>query len=128
MRLIDTDIMVDVLRGHPPAIEWLSSLTGDAPALPGPVVLELMEGCRNKMEMMRLLRRIEPFHIFWPTDSDCTRALRDFARSRLSHRVSIMDVLIAQCAIGLNATLCTFNTKHFKAIAQLRTEQPYRKR
>ena len=87
-----------------------------------------MEGCRNKMEMMRLLRRIEPFHVFRPTDSDCTRALRDFARSRLSHRISIMDVLIAQCAIGLNAPLCTFNTKHFKAITQLRTEQPYVKK
>src|SRR5205085_1754825 len=123
MRLLDTDIMVDVLRGYPPAIAWLSSLTGDAPALPGLVVLELMEGCRNKMEMVRLLRRIEPFHVFWPTDSDCTRALHEFARSRLSHQISIMDVLIAQCAIGLNATLCTFNIKHFKAVAHLRTEQ-----
>jgi predicted nucleic acid-binding protein len=128
MRLLDTDVMVDVLRAYPPAIEWLSSLTGDAPGLPGLVVLELMDGCRNKMEMMRLLKRIELFHVFWPTDSDGTRALHDFARSRLSHRISIMDVLIAQCPIGLNATLCTFNTKHFKAIATLRTEQPYAKK
>jgi predicted nucleic acid-binding protein len=65
---------------------------------------------------------------FLAYDSDGTRALRDFARSRLSHRLSIMDVLIAQGAIGLNAALCTFNTKHFKAIAHLRTEQPYAKK
>jgi len=91
-------------------------------------VLELMDGCRNKMEMMRLLKRIEPFHIYWPTDSDCNRALVAFARSRLSHKLSVLDVLIAECAVGLNATLCTFNTKHFKAIPRLRTEQPYEKK
>ena len=86
-----------------------------------------MEGCRNKMEMKRLLRWITPFHVHWATDSDCNRALLEFSRSRLSHRVSIMDVLIAETAIGLNATLCTFNTKHFKAIVGLQTIQPYKK-
>ena len=79
MRLLDTDVMVDILRAHKPAIEWLASLDDDAPGLPGFVVLELMNGCRNKMEMMRLLKRIEPFHIYWPTDSDRNRALADFA-------------------------------------------------
>ncbi len=128
MRLLDTDVMVDILRAYQPAVEWLTSLNDDAPGLPGFVVLELMNGCRNSMEMMRMLKRIEPFHIYWPTDSDCNRALADFARGRLSHNLSILDVLIAECAAGLNATLCTFNTKHFKTIIHLRTEQPYQKR
>jgi len=48
LRLLDPDIMTDVLRGFPPAVDWLGSLTGDAPALPGFVVIELMMGCRTR--------------------------------------------------------------------------------
>ena len=33
MRLLDTDVMVDVLRGYQPAVAWLESLD-EAPALP----------------------------------------------------------------------------------------------
>ena len=127
MLLLDTDLMVDVLRGYPESVEWLRSLTEDVPALPGLVVLELMDGCRSKMEMKRLLKRVEPFLIYWPSDVDCDRALIEFAKNRLSHGISIMDILIAETAVGLSATLCTFNTKHFKSIARLKTRQPYRK-
>lgn len=73
MLLLDTDVMVDVIRGYPDAVEWMSSLTEEVPALPGLVVLELMDGCRSKMEMKRLLKRVEPFLIYWPTDNDCDR-------------------------------------------------------
>jgi tRNA(fMet)-specific endonuclease VapC len=125
--LLDTDVMVDVLRGYEPAVEWLSLLTDEAPALPGLVVLELMDGCRSTMEMKRLVKRVKPFRIYWPSAADCDRALAEFANGRLTHGLSIMDVLIAECAVGLNATLCTFNTKHFKSITQLRTRQPVRK-
>lgn len=127
MLLLDTDVMVDVLRGFPDSVEWMRSLTEEVPALPGLVVLELMNGCRTKMEMKRLLKRVEPFLIYWPSDNDCDRALIEFAKGRLSHGISIMDVLIAETAVGLSATLCTFNTKHFKSIARLKTRQPYRK-
>lgn len=54
------DVMVDVLRGYEPAVEWLRMLTEETPALPGFVVLELMDGCRSKMEMKRLLKRLGP--------------------------------------------------------------------
>jgi len=125
--LLDTDVMVDVLRGYEPAVEWLGSLTDEAPALPGFVVLELMDGCRSKMEMKRLLKRVAPFRIYWPRDTDCNQALIEFAKGRLTNALSVLDVLIAECALGLNATLCTFNTRHFRSIAHLKTRQPYRK-
>ena len=109
MRLLDTDVMVDILRAYSPAIAWLESLDDDAPALPGFVALELMDGCRNKMEMKRLLKRLLAFQIHWPTDSDCNRALAELARSRLSHHLSIMDSLIGECAVGFER-----NTLHIQ--------------
>jgi predicted nucleic acid-binding protein len=51
MRLLDTDVMIDILRDYAPAIEWLSSLQDEeAPGLPGFVVMELVQGerwCRS---------------------------------------------------------------------------------
>jgi predicted nucleic acid-binding protein len=117
--------MVDILRGYSPAVDGLDKIVGEAPALPGLVVLELMDGCRNRMEMRRLLTRLAPFHVYWPTDGDCNRALSAFAKYSLSHKLSVMDALIAECTLGLNATLCTFNIKHFKPIANLQTHRPY---
>ena len=37
----------------------------------------------------------------------------------------ILDALIAETAIGLGATLATFNTKHYKVIAALSVIEPY---
>ncbi|AIE84663.1 PilT domain-containing protein [Fimbriimonas ginsengisoli Gsoil 348] len=37
----------------------------------------------------------------------------------------MLDVLIAFTAIGLDAELCKFNVKHFRAVKELRTVQPY---
>jgi predicted nucleic acid-binding protein len=126
MRLLDTDIMVDIQRGYQPALDWLESLD-EAPGLPGFVVMELMEGCRDKQEMTGLRKQLEPFQVHWPTDSDANRALVTFSQARLSHNLGVLDALIAECVIGLQASLCTFNMKHFKAITSLRTEQPYPK-
>lgn len=122
--LLDTDIMIDILRGYEPALKWLGTLE-DAPGLPGFVVMELMLGCRNKQEMNSLQSRLSSFSIHWPTQADFDRALSAFSVVRLSHGLGILDVLIGECAIGLDASLCTFNVKHFEALADLTTKQPY---
>lgn len=87
--------------------------------------MELMEGCRDKQEMTGLRKQLEPFQVHWPTDSDANRALLTFSHARLSHNLGVLDALIAECVIGLQASLCTFNVKHFTGVPKLTTEQPY---
>lgn len=123
MRLLDTDILIDLLRGLPQAGAWLGALP-DAPGLPGLVVLELIQGCRNLQEARRVERLSALFTVYWPTAMDCDRTLVSFARLRLTSGVGLLDLLIGECAIGLGATLCTFNTRHYGAISALLTEQP----
>lgn len=41
MDLLDTDVLMDVQRGHPPALAWFASLAA-LPAVPGFVVMELV--------------------------------------------------------------------------------------
>lgn len=119
--------MIDILRGYEPALQWFSSLD-EAPGLPGFVILELMSGCANKQEMIQLKQALESFSIFWPDDKDSNRALSTFAQSRLSHNLGIIDALIGECAVGRNATLCTFNVKHFGAIPGIVIDQPYERK
>ncbi len=50
MILLDTDVLVDVLRAHAPALAWLNQLDESVVGLPGFVALELIQGCRNRRE------------------------------------------------------------------------------
>ncbi len=63
--------------------------------------------------------------IVWATDADCDRALFDYAVYHLSHGLGLVDALIAACAVGLSATLYTFNAKHYRIVPKLVIAQPY---
>lgn len=124
MRVLDTNILIDLLRGYPPALAWFTSLS-EPPLIPGYAVFELLVGCENALAVQRVQRWLRPFQIYWPTATDCNRALTTFARASLSHNLGILDVLIGECAVGLGVPLCTFNVRHFRAVAGLTIEQPY---
>jgi predicted nucleic acid-binding protein len=122
--LLDTDVLIDVQRAHAPAIAWFTGLT-ELPAVPGFVVMELIQDARNTEQVRQALRLVAPLPIIWPTEADCNRALSDFMAYHLSHNLGLLDALIAACAIGLSATLCTFNAKHYRIIPNLVIAQPY---
>jgi predicted nucleic acid-binding protein len=102
MILLDTDVAIDILRGYPPAIAWLQGLGHSLLGLPGLVVMELLQGSRDKSEQTRVERFCQPYQLCWPSVADCQRALHDFAALRLSHGIGLLDVLIAHTAVGLN--------------------------
>ena len=56
MLILDSDIMIDILRQYPPAIDWLESLGDEEIILPGFVVMELLQGCDNKAEQEKVNR------------------------------------------------------------------------
>ena len=84
MRLLDTDVMIDLMRGFAPRslIKWLAD--EDAPGLPGFVAMELICGCRNRTELSELKQRLRPFKIYWPREQDLEQALIDLWTYRLS--------------------------------------------
>lgn len=124
MDLVDTDVLIDIQRGHPPAVAWFAALT-ELPAVPGYVVMELIQDARDGREVRQSLKLVSPMTIVWPTEEASNRMLTDFAVRHLSDGVGILDALIAACAIGHSATLNTFNVKHYRAIPNLKTAQPY---
>ncbi len=124
MQLLDTDVLIDVQRGHPPALAWFAGLT-EIPSVPGFVVMELLQDAQNSRQVQKALKLVAPLPIVWPTEVDCERALADFTALHLSQVLGLLDSLIAACAVGLSEELCTFNVKHYRMVPGLKMTQPY---
>jgi predicted nucleic acid-binding protein len=127
MILLDSDIMIDLLRQYPPAVAWLNSLGDEEIVLPGFVAMELLQGCNNKAEQNKVEKVLTVFETVWPSPETCDDALSIFANYHLSHNLGLLDALIGQMAVALNLPLHTFNRKHYTAIPDLVTLQPYSK-
>lgn len=126
MLVVDTDILVDILRAVPPAVEWFRGIS-EVPCVPGFVALELYEGCRNERDVRDVDALLSPLPILWPSSEQCERIRLGFSQWKLRDGCSAFDALIAGCALEINATLLTFNRKHYRAIEGLLMESPYRR-
>ncbi len=124
MYLLDTDVLIDIQRGHQPALDWFTTLQ-EVPSIPGFVVMELVQDAQNMRRVRNALKLVAPLPIIWATEADCARALSDFTTYHLSNSLGLLDALIAACVVGRGATLCTFNIKHYRVVPGLVIEQPY---
>lgn len=124
MYLLDSDVVIDFQRQYVPAENWFAGLT-EPPVIPGFVIMELVQDARNKREAQAAIKLIATFPVIWPTQADCERALEFFTKYHLSHNLGLIDSVIAACAVGQSATLCTFNVKHYGVVPGLVTIQPY---
>ena len=128
MILLDSDVMIDLLRQYLPAMRWFDALDDEEELLlPGYVVMELIQGCRNKAEQEKVQRELAIYGIVWPAPADCDEALSVFTEHHLSHNAGLLDALIGQIAVALKVPLYTFNQRHYRFIPELRTIQPYEK-
>lgn len=127
MIMLDTDIMIDILCQYEPAVKWLSKEGYEKIVLSGFVLMELLQGCRNKKEQMQIENILIDYDIIWPTKDSCKNAYKNFSKYHLSHKIGIIDSLIGQSAIDLQIPLYTFNGKHYECIPLLKTIKPYKK-
>src|SRR5213593_1194476 len=99
MLVLDTDVMIDLQRAYPPAVAWYATLA-EQPALPGLVIMELIQLARNKKQVVQALKFVSTFPVVWPTETDCQSALANFSTYHISHRLGLLDSLIGACATG----------------------------
>lgn len=121
--LLDTAVVVDLLRSYPPSQEWLAqqSRLGIVPI----VWLEIIQGAedlRAQKRAVELLRHFERVNVE-PVDFDW--AIRQALRYRLSHSVDVMDCVIAAVASRLELPLYTRNLKHFVPVLGSLVRKPY---
>lgn len=124
MDVIDSDVLIDIQRGHPPAVAWFQGLS-EFPAVAGFVVMELIQDAKNGQQVKDVLNLVAPFPVVWPSEGSCSQALAWFSTLHLSHGIGLLDALIAACAVQQGGRLLTFNTKHYRMIPGLTLFQPY---
>jgi predicted nucleic acid-binding protein len=125
MLLLDSDVVIDILRQHPGATAWLASVKGQRLAVPGFVALEVIDGCRDGAELATVSRTLAAWTILWLPEADCAAALRQFTSVHLANAIGPFDILIGFTALRNGVPLFTFNTKHYAVVPGLTTVQPY---
>ena len=70
MDLVDTDVLIDFQRKHPPAVAWYAGLT-NLPAAPGFAVMELIQNARNRREVREAWKLVAGMQIVWAKEADC---------------------------------------------------------
>ncbi len=123
--IIDTNIVIDLLRGLSHAVNWYASLQGQQIALVPIVWMEVAEGARNKLEQQQITRFLNRFQIEHPTSADNLWAMRELTHFHLSHGIHFEDVMIASVAVRLKVPLYTLNVKHFAPLPNLNVQRPY---
>jgi predicted nucleic acid-binding protein len=117
--LIDSDVLIWMMRGHSGAAARLQSI------LPWRIsvvtYIELAQGCRNKLELTQTkkglsLRQTEILPI---NEAISNRAITLIDQYALSHGLLLADALIAATAQEHRLTLLTANVKHFSTIGNL---------
>ena len=117
--LLDTDILVDFLRGHRKAMAFVKASSARI-ILSSIVVAELYAGVKGDAEQAVLEDFVSLFRVV-PVDANIAKAgglyKRDYGKS---HGVGLADAILAATAEAENAELKTLNTKHYPMLKGLR--------
>lgn len=124
--VVDSTILVDVIRGRPAANEFLKS-NGEKLLMSRAGVMEMVRGSRNKRELMAITKLIDGLciEIVEISQEISQKAGKIFESYWHSHGVGAMDSFIAATALVLKEKLATHNLKHFKPIMGLSLTVPY---
>jgi predicted nucleic acid-binding protein len=123
--LLDTDVLIDFLRGEPQAQRFMAKV--DVAAVSAMTVAELHAGVREGKERHALDTLLGTLQLL-PLDGE-TAAIGGLLRRDWgpSHGVGLPDALIAATVIEHGLTLATLNTKHFPMLKGAQLKLPYKK-
>jgi len=123
--LLDTDVLVDFLRGHERAVAYVKTHE-DRIILSAIVIAELYAGVKGDEELRQLEQLISLFPVV-PVSGQIAKTAglhkRDYGPS---HGVGLADAIMAATAETRTADLKTLNTRHYPMLKGLRA--PYTKR
>jgi len=112
--LLDTDVLIEVLRNNTSVAEQLKSLRrpGDLVCYSPITKAEIYQGLRGGEETRtaKLFEAMECFSIDAAAGEKAGEYLRTF---RKSHGLELADALIAACAYHQQAAFITFNRRHY---------------
>ncbi len=120
--LIDTDVLIDYLRGREIAVEFLEGLKGDL-LISSITVAELYSGVRGVDEERALDQFLQAFHVVEVDQAIAKRAGNFRHEFSKSHGTGLADALIAASAESGHAILVSLNRRHFPMVKGIKV--PY---
>ncbi|MFO7767525.1 MAG: type II toxin-antitoxin system VapC family toxin [bacterium] len=120
--LLDTDVLIDYLRGREAAVEWLEARTEDL-LVSVITVSELAVGIRGEEEDQALEEFLDLFEVVPLDRSIASRSGRIRQAHGAASSMSLADAVIAASAISREAVLQTFNWRHYPTVERI--QEPY---
>ena len=113
--LIDSDIVIEVLRGRDQAIltQWIALAGSSSPVLVSPITIAEIGAGALAGEMPAIARLFAPLTCVDVNQKIGQKAGEYLRRYSKSHNLQIADALIAASAVQHQAALWTRNRKHY---------------
>lgn len=116
--LIDTNILVDHLRGVQSASDFILELESQ-PCISALTVAELFSGVEGKTERVNLHNLVDACDVIPVTTEIAEEGGLIRNRYLKSHGLGLADALIGATAITSRRTLATLNRKHFPMLKNI---------
>lgn len=123
--LLDSSVIVDVIRGYAPAISWWSLNQSLRLGISPGAWMETIGSAPNKAKRDQVTKLLINFEMLYLEREDMDWAMERQVQFQLSHGVGILDCLIAAPCVRLNIPLYTRNLKHFAPLLNMLAIQPY---
>src|SRR5687767_68977 len=124
--LVETTILVDLLRRSVPAADYLDVARTQADLLCSAVTkAELIIGSKTRTELRAIDQLLARFQIEPITAHDSARALKWLSKYYHAHGVGFHDCLICAVAVRRHIPVATLNERHFKVLPGVMVLRPY---
>lgn len=125
--VIDTDIIIDHLRGFEPSTTFLRRVfqgeyIGQVSVL---TEMELFAGAMSRKGEKQAIENLLRCFTSIPVSSSIARRAGHLLRNYRDKGLAPVDAVIASTCLDLNAILVTKNVKHFNLVEGLLTLNPY---
>lgn len=110
--LVDTDVLIDFLRGKEKAREFIVSLAGDADIICSAITVAEIHAGMKEQERVKTQELLDSLTII-----DMTREIAEkagaYRRTIRTHALELDDCIIAATAFVKRAAVATGNAKHY---------------
>lgn len=110
--LVDTDVLIDFLRGKEKAREFMVSLASDADVICSAITVAEIHAGMKEQEWVKTQELLDSLTIIYVTREIAEKA-GAYRRAIRSHALELDDCLIAASAYLKGAILATGNAKHY---------------
>jgi len=128
MILVDTCVLIEYFKEEPGVTEIIKNIGNKNIALNSIIIMELISGARDKIELNSIKKRLNKFQILGIDQAVLDDASSLMENFYLSHGLKIPDAIIAGTARFYSTPLYTHNKKDFQFIPGIEffTYKPHR--